>query len=92
VLSVTVVGSGFTTVVVEQLEKMRAAKLTEMVWMMAFIGRSGFGLMLDLKNRQQDGRFCRTSFAEWMPEPKTHRNPLMKNAPITLSIPIQPAP
>jgi len=35
---VTVVGSGFTTVVVEQLEKMRAAMLTKIVWIIVFIG------------------------------------------------------
>ena len=47
-LSVTVVGSGFTTVVVEQLEKMRAARLTKMVWIMAFIGWSRIEFMLDV--------------------------------------------
>jgi hypothetical protein len=36
-LSVTVTGSGFTTVVVEQLEKTRAAMQTEMDWIMGFI-------------------------------------------------------
>jgi len=79
VLSVTVVGAGLTTVVVEQLEKMRAAKLTETVWIMAFMGGSGIGLMQDLKNRQKDGRFRHASFAEWMPEPKTRHNPLINN-------------